>query len=85
MANLLGFFQAFPNPGCFAPSFSKQIFGRFVGFQGVASLKNLNDVSSNFFVAPASLQPYSRRHRAAFRRLAPKADGRSRAVRVVAG
>jgi hypothetical protein len=66
MAGLLAFFQAFPNPGCFAPSFSKQIFGRFVGFQGVASLKNLNDVSPNFFVAPASLQPYSRRHRAAF-------------------
>jgi hypothetical protein len=54
MAGLLAFFQAFPNPGCFAPSFSKQIFGRFVGLQGVASLKNLNDVSPNFFVAPAS-------------------------------
>jgi hypothetical protein len=49
MAALLAFFQAFPNPGCFAPSLSKQIFGRFVGLQGVASLKNLNDVSPNFF------------------------------------
>jgi hypothetical protein len=42
------FLQAFPNLGCFCPSFSKQFFGRFVGFQGVASLKNLNDVSPNF-------------------------------------
>jgi hypothetical protein len=57
MAGLLAFFQAFPNPGCFAPSFSKQIFGRFVGFQGVASLKNLIDVSPNFFWPPP---PFSR-------------------------
>src|SRR5271163_4110133 len=42
------FLQAFPNLACFCPSFSKQIFGRFVGFQGVASLKNLSDVSPNF-------------------------------------
>src|SRR5271163_101676 len=53
------FWQAFPNLGCFRPSFSKQIFGRFVGFQGVASLKNLNDVAPNFFWLPPSLQPYS--------------------------
>jgi hypothetical protein len=34
------FAQAFPNLGCFCASFSKQIFGRFVRFQEVASLKN---------------------------------------------
>jgi hypothetical protein len=34
------FVQAFPNLGCFCASFSKQIFGRFVRFQEVASLKN---------------------------------------------
>src|SRR5277367_5450672 len=51
------FLQAFPNLGCFCPSFSKQIFGRFVGFQGVASLKNLNDVSPNFC---GSRPPFSR-------------------------
>jgi hypothetical protein len=85
MVGLLVFLQAFPKLGCLAPSFSKQIFGRFVGFQGVASLKNLNDVSLQiFWAAPASLQPYSRRHRAAFRRLAPKPDGGSR-VRIAAG
>ena len=44
-------FQAFPNPGCFAPSFSKQIFGRFVGFQGVASLPNRKCGLSKSFVA----------------------------------
>jgi hypothetical protein len=57
MVGLLAFFQAFPNPGCFAPSFSKQIFGRFVGLQGVASLKNLKDVSPNFLWLPP---PFSR-------------------------
>jgi hypothetical protein len=34
----LGFFQAFPNPGSLSPSFSKEGFGGFVGFQGVASV-----------------------------------------------
>jgi len=33
----LAFFQAFPNLGLFSPSFSKESFGGFVGFQGVAS------------------------------------------------
>src|SRR5271168_429960 len=56
------FLQAFPNLGCFRPSFfrpsfSKQIFGRFVGFQGVASIKNLNDVPPNFLWLPP---PFSR-------------------------
>jgi hypothetical protein len=58
------FLQAFPNLGCFRPSLSKQIFGRFVGFQGVASLKNENDVSPNFFRLPPSfsrIQPPLRR------------------------
>ena len=50
VAGLLAFFQAFPKPACFCPSFSKDSFGRFVGFQGVASPKNLKDVAPNFFV-----------------------------------
>jgi hypothetical protein len=58
------FLQAFPNLGCFRPSFSKRIFGRFVGFQGVASLKNLNDVPPNFlWLRP----PFSRIPAAALR------------------
>jgi hypothetical protein len=51
------FLQAFPNLACFRPSFSKQSFGRFVGFQRVASQKNLNDVSPNFCGSPP---PFSR-------------------------
>ena len=70
-ADRQAFWQAFPNLACFAPSISKECFGGFVGFQGVASPKNLNDVPPNFFVAPASLQPYSRRLRAVFRRPGP--------------
>ena len=81
MAGLLAFFQAFPNPGCFAPSFSKQIFGRFVGFQGVASLKAPKRCLSKFFCG--SPPPFSRIPDAAapaFRRLAPEGGrGRSRA------
>jgi hypothetical protein len=34
------FFQAFPKVGCFAPSFSKESLGGFVGFQGVTRLPN---------------------------------------------
>jgi hypothetical protein len=34
------FFQASPKLACFAPSFSKQIFGCFVGFQWVTSFPN---------------------------------------------
>ena len=37
---LQAFLQAFPNLGCFAPSFSKHSFGGFVGFQGVTRLPN---------------------------------------------
>jgi hypothetical protein len=51
------FLQAFPNLGCFRPSFSKQSIGRFVGFQGVATLKNLNDVSPNFLWLPPPFSP----------------------------
>jgi hypothetical protein len=55
------FLQAFPNLGCFCPSFSKQIFGRFVGFQGVASLPNRKYGLSKAFVAchplPAPFRP----------------------------
>jgi hypothetical protein len=33
------FLQAFPNFGLFPPSFSKESFGGFVGFQWLASLQ----------------------------------------------
>jgi hypothetical protein len=35
-ANLQVFFQTFPNFRLFSPSFFKEFFGGFVGFQGVA-------------------------------------------------
>src|ERR1700677_1007579 len=35
------FFQASPKVACFAPSFSKQIFGCFVGFERVTRLPNV--------------------------------------------
>src|SRR5271168_360467 len=37
---LQAFFQASPKLACFAPSFSKEIFGGFVGFQWVTSFPN---------------------------------------------
>src|SRR5271169_2680891 len=45
------FLQAFPNLGCFCPSFSKESFGRFVEYQGVASLPNRKCGLSKPFVA----------------------------------
>src|SRR5277367_2002624 len=81
MARLLAFVQAFPKLGCFRPSFSKQSFGRFVGFQGVASLKNLNDLAPNFLRLPP---PFSRipagatPHSAAPRRMRSSAFSASR-------
>src|SRR5271170_3026195 len=73
------FWQAFPNLGCFGPSFSKQIFGRFVGFQGVASLPNRKCGLSKSFVVrrpfPAPFRP-PQDHIPA-RRRGPRADGRS--------
>ena len=63
--------QAFPNLGCFGPSFSKESFGRFVGFQGVASLPNRKYGLSKSFVAPAPFRPPSSRPRTTFGRLAP--------------
>src|ERR1700733_8617049 len=80
MAASQAFLQAFPNLGCFRPSFSKQIFGRSVGFQGVASLKNLNDVYPNFLRLPPSLQPYFSRRPAAFPRFARAACVRARSA-----
>src|ERR1700729_3268360 len=35
------FFQASPKVACFAPSFSKEILGGFVGFQRVTRLPNV--------------------------------------------
>jgi hypothetical protein len=40
-AALQAFFQASPKLACFAPSFSKQSFGGFVGFQGVTRFPNV--------------------------------------------
>jgi hypothetical protein len=54
VAGLLAFLQAFPNLACFAPSFSKQSFGGFVGFQGVASLQNPKCGTPNFLPLPPS-------------------------------
>ena len=64
---LQAFLQAFPNLSCFCPSFSKESFGGFVGFQGVTRPPNHKGPSPNFFVAPASFRPRSRRRRAALR------------------
>jgi hypothetical protein len=42
------FFQAFPNFRLFSPSFSKECFGGFVGFQGVAIDPNQKSPSKYF-------------------------------------
>ena len=52
MAGLLALFQAFPKLACFSTSFSKQSFGGFVRFQGVASLQNPSARTSNFLPLP---------------------------------
>src|ERR1700722_10085914 len=49
---LQGFFQASPKLACFAPSFSKQIFGGFVGFQWVTSFPNALDAFQIFRLRP---------------------------------
>jgi hypothetical protein len=46
------FLQAFPKLGCFSPSFSKESFGRFVGFQWVASLPNPKCPHPNILPSP---------------------------------
>ena len=61
------FLQAFPNLACFCPSFSKQSFGHFVGFQWVTRAKNQKVPPPNFFVPTASFQPYFRRRPAVSR------------------
>ena len=45
---LQAFGQAFPNLSCFSPSFSKDSFGGFVGFQGLARLPNPKSPFPNF-------------------------------------
>src|ERR1700739_1376664 len=67
-----GFLQAFPNLGCFCPSFSKESFGRFVEYQGVASLPNRKCGLSKSFVARRPLPAPFRPPRDTFRRLAPQ-------------
>ena len=42
------FDQAFPNLGLFPPNFSKDSFGRFVGFQRLTIAAGPNGVSPNF-------------------------------------
>jgi hypothetical protein len=49
---LQAFLQAFPNLGCFSPSFSKESFGRFVGFQWVARLPNPKSPLPNILLSP---------------------------------
>jgi hypothetical protein len=48
MAGLVAFFQAFPNSGCFAPSFSKEALGILWDFNGLQASQTLNEVSPNF-------------------------------------
>jgi hypothetical protein len=49
---LQAFFQASPKLACFAPSFSKQIFGGFVGFQWVTSFPTPFDAFQIFRLRP---------------------------------
>jgi hypothetical protein len=72
---LQAFLQAFPNLSCFRPSFSKESFGGFVGFQGVTRPPNLKAPLPNFFVRLPSFLPHSRRRRAALRRRRGQAAG----------
>jgi hypothetical protein len=54
------FLQAFPNLGHFSPSFSKQSFGGFVGFQWVARVSKRKTESvpfPNFSAPSASFRP----------------------------
>src|SRR5271163_4514176 len=91
MAGLQTLLQAFPNLGRFSPSFSKESFGGFVGFQRVTRVKNLKRPFQIFFAALASFWTHLRPHRAAFRRRgaargrALSADGRERLRWAVAG
>jgi hypothetical protein len=48
------FFQAFPNLRLFSPNISKESFGGFVGFQGVARVANRKSAFPNLFAASAS-------------------------------
>ncbi len=54
------FLQTFPNLGRVSPSFSKDSFGGFVGFQWVASLPNQKDPSPNFFAPRGLEEPVAR-------------------------
>jgi hypothetical protein len=71
VAGLQTSLQAFPNPACFSASLSKESFGGFVEFQGVARVPNQKGAFPNLFVTPASFSPHSRLRRTAFRRFAP--------------
>jgi hypothetical protein len=78
MAGHLAFLQAFPNLACFAPSFSKQSFGGFVGFQGVASLQNPKCSLPNFLPLPPSfnrIPDATPPHSVGSRRRGSSADG----------
>jgi hypothetical protein len=59
LASSKHFCQAFPNLACFCPSFSKDFFGDFVGFQEVTRFPNLNVRLPNFL--PFSIRCNSRR------------------------
>src|SRR5277367_5135450 len=55
---LQAFFQASPKLACFAPSFSKQIFGGFVEFQWVTSFPNALRCFPNFSPPAARFRPH---------------------------
>src|SRR6202041_3146449 len=68
--SLQAFFQTSPKVACFAPSFSKEIFGGFVGFQRVTRLPNVLRWFPNFSPSAAPFRPHFGLRRTAFRRLA---------------
>jgi hypothetical protein len=55
--SLQAFLQAFPNLRLFSPSFSKECFGGFVGFQGVARVAGHKVPLSKFFAPAGPLSP----------------------------
>jgi hypothetical protein len=61
VARRQGFFQAFPNLSLFSPRISKESFGDFVGFQGVAKTQNRKSVLAKYFVFSLGSKPIARR------------------------
>jgi len=73
VAALQTFLQAFPNSACFSASISKESFGVFVEFQGVARVPNHKRCVSkptSFCLIPDSVAPHSAASRRTRSRLA---------------